>query len=428
MTVPLEKDTKIFYKYVVDGEWLINEHEALGHDEGGNVNNVLNTADLVEAKSTGSKIPEAGGLVAATTGIGAAVAGAASAVGGAFSTTVLPSSEGKQATLGEPGIHVPTDPDALEAFTKFENVDPKTLNEEAEEEEKGVAATGIASESAAAELTPEEKKKQKKKLKKTQYRARKKKRAVEEAAVTGAPVPSDTTSPETSPEAEEPVVDAKADEPAHTLDPTVIGAVGGAGAVGVAASSVEPTSVPTEGIKAEKEVVPEPVEPSGAETVPVAASAADTGIAPPVESALAEPEPKPDVAPVAEEPVAISSEPVTSEPAATGTSAAAPAAVSVPAIDGDEEIIVAKGGHTAEELEKELGGANGKISLEEIKPSQSEAKKLTEEAELHEAKDKKTTAAPAKATAASSKAKKDTTKKDKKEKKGFFSKLKKILL
>lgn len=413
---------------MVDGEWLINEHEALGHDEGGNVNNVLNTADLVETASTGSKIPEAGGLTAATAGIGAAVAGAASAVGGAFSTTVMPSSEGKQATLGEPGIHVPTDPDALEAFSKFENVDPKTLNEEAAKEDEGVAATGATSEKAAAELTPEEKKKQKKKLKKTQYRARKKKRDVEEAAASGAPVPASTTSPETSPEAEEPVPVAEAEKPAHTLDPTVVGAVGGAGAAGAAgagagaASSDEPASVPAEATKAKETVVPEPVEPEGAEAVPVAASAADTGIAPPVESALAEPEPKPDVAPVAEEPVA--SEPVASESAADATADA----VAVPTIDGDEEIIVAKGDHTAEELEKQLGGANGKISLEEIKPSESEAKKLTEEAELREAKDKKTTAAPAKTAAASSKAKKDTTKKDKKEKKGFFSKLKKILL
>ena len=50
-------------------------------------------------------------------------------------TTVLPNEEGKQTTLGEPGIAIPKNPEEISAFKEVRDVDAKKLNEEFKKEE-----------------------------------------------------------------------------------------------------------------------------------------------------------------------------------------------------------------------------------------------------------------------------------------------------
>mgnify|MGYP001599545509 FL=1 len=81
-------------------------------------------------------------------------------------TTVMPSEEGVQKTLGEPGIYVPENPQEMNVFKEIRNVDAKELNaqikKEEEEKEKEVEK------SAATETTASEAEKPKyvKKVKK----------------------------------------------------------------------------------------------------------------------------------------------------------------------------------------------------------------------------------------------------------------------
>ncbi|GMF04920.1 unnamed protein product [Ambrosiozyma monospora] len=56
-----------------------------------------------------------------------------------LSTTVLPSSEGNQTTLGEPGAVIPKDPHSVSAFNEVRDVDAKALNEESDP----IVGTGI---------------------------------------------------------------------------------------------------------------------------------------------------------------------------------------------------------------------------------------------------------------------------------------------
>lgn len=198
LTVPLPiLDDRILYKYIVDGEWQTSATEKVVADESGIENNYLSSKDLVVSKSSGTRIPESGGLF---------VAGGNSKKGD-VNTTVLPSTEGKQATIaGEPGIQIPQDKDSLAAFTKFEKPEDKDVKTAVLPSSEGQHATiagepGIQvpqdkeslaaftkfentekSEPSTEGLTAEERKKQKKKVKRTQYKAKKKKKAAEAAA------------------------------------------------------------------------------------------------------------------------------------------------------------------------------------------------------------------------------------------------------
>lgn len=231
LNVPLDRSKEILYKYVVDGEWTTSKDQATTSDSSGNTNNVLEPVKGKEYKGTSSLIPEAGGIGAA---------GAAASSGSKdkeLKSTVLPSSEGKQTTLGEPGIFVPQakDTEALAAFTNVRDVDPKTLNEPNDKE------------AFTKELTPEEKKKHKKKLKKTQYRLRKKqqKQAASGAAAGGAAgaaggASNDLTTGEDNDQsyASE---DEQTPEPEDTeaaVTGTILGAVGGAATAGAGGALV----------------------------------------------------------------------------------------------------------------------------------------------------------------------------------------------
>lgn len=201
LTVPLPThNDEILYKYIVDGQWKVSPTEKVVKDESGIENNYVDANDLFVSHDAGSKIPESGGMF---------VAGNQSKKGD-LNTTVMPSTEGKHATVaGEPGIQIPQDKDSLAAFTKFENPNEKGLNTAAVPSTEGQQAS-IAGEPGiqipqdkdsldaftkfentndnadASELSPEEKKKQKKKVKRSQYKAKKKKKAAEAAGAFGA--------------------------------------------------------------------------------------------------------------------------------------------------------------------------------------------------------------------------------------------------
>lgn len=89
-------------------------------EQDGNVNNVVYAKDLVSSEANGSKIPESGGLVAA------AVLPSSSEA--APVPQVLPSTEGQQTTLGEPGIVVPENAQNIQAFKEVSDVNAKDLN------------------------------------------------------------------------------------------------------------------------------------------------------------------------------------------------------------------------------------------------------------------------------------------------------------
>ena len=113
LTVPLPThNDEILYKYIVDGQWKVSPTEKVVKDESGIENNYVDANDLFVSHDAGSRIPESGGMF---------VAGNQSKKGD-LNTTVMPSTEGKHATVaGEPGIQIPQDKDSLAAFTKFEN-------------------------------------------------------------------------------------------------------------------------------------------------------------------------------------------------------------------------------------------------------------------------------------------------------------------
>lgn len=472
LTVPLSKEESIFYKYVVDGAWLVNYSQKVGHDNAGIENNILDKSDLVAAEGTQSKIPEAGGLAFGAGGSDSGV-----------KTTVLPSTEGQQTTLGEPGIFVPKDPEALAAFETVRDVDPKTLNEP----EVEIPA-----------LTAEEKKKQKKKLKRSQYKAKKK----EQKLASASSATDDTSGVEPSPTPEP-----------GTLDPAVVGAVGaaglaaavGAGAVGAivtasagavlagsiahsaegAESVAHPTvdneilpggsadipgsatqssvpvpetdskdiaeSVPESAPVAEETVpvvvdsVPETAEASSekvipgaiaAEGAPLEVSTAKDDVVPTIEPAIKEPientdlaatsapleEPQetPAVSNTVDEPAPVSKS-VEATPVEAEEVHAVPVPKTKPAYDSEDEIIIAQGGSSAKEVEAKLAASD--IDVEEIKPTASEAKRLAEEAHIP---DPSATAAGKAATKPPTTTTAKNGKKDEKKKSGFISKFKKL--
>lgn len=110
LTVPFPKDTPpVSYKYVVDGEWLVLGSAKSDGNDPSIRNNYFTAEDLDDNVSVaGGAIPESGGL----------------------KTTVMPSEEGIQKTLGEPGIVVPQNPGSIAAFKEVSTVDPKSLNKE----------------------------------------------------------------------------------------------------------------------------------------------------------------------------------------------------------------------------------------------------------------------------------------------------------
>ncbi|OBA19636.1 hypothetical protein METBIDRAFT_33285 [Metschnikowia bicuspidata var. bicuspidata NRRL YB-4993] len=469
LTVPFADDVRVLYKYVVDGEWLTNSAQSIDTDSNGIENNVL-TADVLTAANPNSQIPEAGGLEVKS---------------GLLSTTVMPSTEGEQTTLGEPGIVIPTDKDQLAAFTTFENTE-RDLNTKAAEAPE-----------AAAVLTPEEKKKQKKKLKRTKYKLNKKAKVAQStetsSSTESSPVPEEEVAGIAAAAAvveETVIVPAEAittaDEPAAEAADVVQKSVSGESETAVEEKEPAPYSlaekditapavVPVEAesdtqapAEADKEPAPyalaeddiaqptvvpadekaaeEKKEEETRETLdPGVTRAVGTGavagalagvvaseisqqkaVEPTIQPAIGEPieSPKELAAPVAAAPDAASSENGSAAPASTKEVTALP--VNGAKHESEEEIIIAQGGHDLKAIEKQIAaGEQGPVSVEQLQPTVSEAKQLVEEAHIP-LEEVQAEPVPAKQkNSASSGGKVPKTDKEKK-KRGFFSKLKKM--
>ncbi|EMG49997.1 hypothetical protein G210_5009, partial [Candida maltosa Xu316] len=229
LTAPLPPTSEeINYKYVVDGDWKTNPEELTTTDASGIENNTIPKNELKELVVVpGSIIPESG----------LPVENKSVSNDNELKTTVLPKEEPHHASVaGEPGVFIPKDKEALSAFEKVEDVDPKTLNENVTE--VGTANTEVPNESITApstgvlvegsDLTPEEKKKQKKKIKRTQYKAKKKKKDAAAAAANGGSV--ETSTEEGTPEPEE-------NDVSKTAAVAGVGAVSGAAAAAAAATA-----------------------------------------------------------------------------------------------------------------------------------------------------------------------------------------------
>ncbi|KAH3679998.1 hypothetical protein WICPIJ_008474 [Wickerhamomyces pijperi] len=126
LTLPLSltqlENDQLVFKFIVDGQWVTSPDYKSIQDEHGNSNNILSVTELSSTQAStnqaSAKIPEAGGLAVPLQ----------KSSKGDFNTTVLPSEEGKQETLGEPGVFVPSNPHEIDAFNKVSNVDAKELN------------------------------------------------------------------------------------------------------------------------------------------------------------------------------------------------------------------------------------------------------------------------------------------------------------
>ncbi|KAG7910867.1 hypothetical protein KL906_001247 [Ogataea polymorpha] len=156
LSFPFPKDTeKVAFKFVVDGKWTTSENYKTETDESGNKNNVLYAKDVESVQGSNStRIPEAGGMTVPLVGANAFTSKSNVETGDAeYKPTVLPSSEGQQVTLGEPGVVVPANPHSISAFSEVRDVDPKTLNESCDSSKSAPAGTTTATTSTEAAKT-----------------------------------------------------------------------------------------------------------------------------------------------------------------------------------------------------------------------------------------------------------------------------------
>ncbi|GME91959.1 unnamed protein product [[Candida] boidinii] len=125
-----EKEDKIQFKFVVDGDWKTSESYEIETDDSNNSNNIIYYKDLISIKDNneGEKkeviIPESAGLP-----IPIKELSKPKEFEKEFKPTVMPSNENQQITLGEPGIVIPENANEIEAFKHVSTLDPKVLNE-----------------------------------------------------------------------------------------------------------------------------------------------------------------------------------------------------------------------------------------------------------------------------------------------------------
>lgn len=131
LTTPLlfkPDEEKIYFKYVVDGEWKTGDVEDKELDDSGIENNILKKSDISISSPDKKYIPESGGVISVE---------GLQANEKTFKTTVEPKEEPKQVSVkGEPGIAIPENAQDISAFTEFSTVDPKSLNVEEPTESK----------------------------------------------------------------------------------------------------------------------------------------------------------------------------------------------------------------------------------------------------------------------------------------------------
>lgn len=175
--------TKIEFKFVInDSEWVTSDEYWTVIDETGNVNNYIEfgrngelvkgdklTAGKTELGKTQLGKTEVGKTIIPESGLSAPVFAEKNA-----GTNVMPSEEGKQTTLGEPGIVIPENPRELGVFEEVRDVDAKELNAKIKAEEEAKEAEGKETAAAAEEGKPKYVKKVKKLVPKDEAKTEKK--------------------------------------------------------------------------------------------------------------------------------------------------------------------------------------------------------------------------------------------------------------
>ncbi|OWB50999.1 hypothetical protein B5S27_g2555 [[Candida] boidinii] len=139
-------EEKIYFKFIVDGDWKTSDSFEIETDDSDNSNNVIYYKNLVSIKETAKEaiIPESAGLPVPVKELSKP-----KEIEKEYKPTVMPSTENQQVTLGEPGIVIPENANEIEAFKHVSTLDPKVLNEP-ETEIIAAAPAGTTPEEVAA--------------------------------------------------------------------------------------------------------------------------------------------------------------------------------------------------------------------------------------------------------------------------------------
>jgi ribosomal protein L29 len=156
------------FKFVLnDKEWVTSDEYWTIIDETGNKNNYIefddsgkiikgSKIDAINGGKTEAGKTEMGKTIIPESGLamGAPTPAGEVAAESNLDTTVMPSQEGVQTTLGEPGAFVPENPQDIAAFKEVRNVDAKELNAQIKKEEaEQAAAANDVSESKDVKTT-----------------------------------------------------------------------------------------------------------------------------------------------------------------------------------------------------------------------------------------------------------------------------------
>ena len=139
ITTPLpepkaEDNGKIYFKFIVDGDWTVSDNYDKESDGTGFENNFINVTEI-KAKNESThttKIPEAGGLPAT-------IVTPSSTKINDGTVHILPIDEPKTQdvnTIGGPGPVIPEDAANIKEFSEIRDVDAKELNERLNKELK----------------------------------------------------------------------------------------------------------------------------------------------------------------------------------------------------------------------------------------------------------------------------------------------------
>ncbi|GMF87767.1 unnamed protein product [[Candida] boidinii] len=117
-------EEKIYFKFIVDGDWKTSDSFEIETDDSDNSNNVIYYKDLVSIKDTSKEaiIPESAGLPVPVKELSKP-----KEIEKEYKPTVMPSTENQQVTLGEPGIVIPENANEIEAFKHVSTLDPKLM-------------------------------------------------------------------------------------------------------------------------------------------------------------------------------------------------------------------------------------------------------------------------------------------------------------
>lgn len=163
ITTPLpepkeEDDGKIYFKFIVDGDWTVSDNYEKESDGCGFQNNFVDVSNITANAQPANvtRIPEAGGLAAT-------IVAPPSTENNDGTVHILPIEEPKTAAvdnIGGPGPVIPEDPANIKEFSEIRDVDAKELNERLNKELKAKRESNVAKEVSTTEEQLEEETKQ----------------------------------------------------------------------------------------------------------------------------------------------------------------------------------------------------------------------------------------------------------------------------